>query len=243
MTAVSVQTPAPVSASRRPSSAFRLLWLYLRSRRVPSAVAALAACAAFLWSALAYHWTVGSAGPGATELPMMVEACAAAAIAVTSHGPFGEPERATGRWLPWFRFWVPLALCGTAIGLFMLAAMLADAPATAGTSAAAGQGGPVGSPAVYLVGGILPVVRNVFGMTAIGLVLSLVTGGLLAWIGPLAFMGISQFTLVANYETPLTWPARPPHDRGAWICAAVVFAAGMALFTVRGPRTRVSDDA
>lgn len=42
MTAVSVQTPAPVSASRRPSPAFRLLWLYLRSRRVPSAVAGLA---------------------------------------------------------------------------------------------------------------------------------------------------------------------------------------------------------
>jgi hypothetical protein len=112
---------------------------------------------------------------------------------------------------------VPLALCGTAIGLFALAAMLANAPATARTSVVPGQGGSAGSPAVYLVGGILPVVRNVLGMTAIG--------------------------LVANYQSPLTWPARPPDDRGAWICAAVVFATGLALFTVRGPRTRPSDDA
>jgi DNA-directed RNA polymerase specialized sigma24 family protein len=37
--------------------------------------------------------------------------------------------------------------------------------------------------------------------------------------------------------------ARPPADRGAWICASVVFAVGLLLFTIRGPRTRLSDDS
>jgi len=35
----------------------------------------------------------------------------------------------------------------------------------------------------------------------------------------------------------------PPADRGAWICASAVFAAGLLLFTIRGPRTRLSDDS
>ena len=34
----------------------------------------------------------------------------------------------------------------------------------------------------------------------------------------------------------------PPADRGAWICASVVFAVGLLLFTIRGPRTRLSDN-
>jgi hypothetical protein len=32
-------------------------------------------------------------------------------------------------------------------------------------------------------------------------------------------------------------------DRGAWIWACAAFAAGLLLFTVRGPRTRLSDDS
>ena len=36
--------------------------------------------------------------------------------------------------------------------------------------------------------------------------------------------------------TPWLWPARPPHDPGAAICAGVVFAIGLAVITVRGAR-------
>jgi hypothetical protein len=95
---------------------------------------------------------------------------------------------------------------------------------------------------VYLAGGILPVVRNVLGMTGIGLICCLVTGGLIAWIGPLAFTAISQFALVANYSEPLTWPTRSPTDRGGWIAAMVVCAVGLAAFTIRGPRVRPSGE-
>ena len=51
---------------------------------------------------------------------MILEAAAAVVIAVTTHGPFGEAERATGRWLPYLRLGSALALTGVAIGLLQL---------------------------------------------------------------------------------------------------------------------------
>ena len=145
---------------------------------------------------------------------------AAAAIAVTSHSPFGEPERATGRWLPCLRFGTALALTAVAIGLLQLAV----------TGAGLNEG-------------ILVMARNVIGMTGIGLLTSLVTGGLLAWTLPLGYMAFAQYALLEAWRSPWTWPARPPTDRGAWICASVVFAVGLAAFTIRGARDRLADNA
>jgi hypothetical protein len=139
---------------------------------------------------------------------------------VTSHSPFGEPERATGRWLPYLRFGTALALTGVAIGLLQLAVT--------------GAG---------LNDGILVLARNVIGMTGIGLLTSLVTGGLLAWTLPLGYMAFAQYALLEAWRSPWTWPARPPADRGAWICASVVFAVGLAAFTIRGARNRLADSA
>jgi hypothetical protein len=34
--------------------------------------------------------------------------------------------------------------------------------------------------------------------------------------------------------TPWLWPARPAYDRGAAICAALVFAVGAAAVALRG---------
>ena len=202
-----------------------LAWLHLRSRRAPAALTALLACAVALWASLHYRWWLGT-GNAADELPMILQGSAAGIIAVTAHSPFGEPERATGRRLAVLRAGLALALCGAAIGFFALAAAAADSPRSS----------------VYLAGGILPVARNVLGMTGIGLIFSLVTGGLIAWIGPLAFTAVSQFALIANYSEPLTWAARPATDRGGWITAMVVFAIGLAAFAIRGPRVRPSGE-
>ena len=186
---------------------------------------ALLACGAALWASLHYRWWLG-AGNAADEVPMILQGCAAGIIAVTMHSPFGEPEQATGWRLPLLRAGLVLALCGAAIGFFALGAAVADNPRAG----------------VYLAGGVLPVVRNVLGMTGIGLISCLVTGALIAWIGPLAFTAISQFALIANYSEPLTWPTRPPADRGGWIAAMVVFAVGLIAFTIRGPRIRPSGE-
>ena len=144
---------------------------------------------------------------------------AAAVIAVTTYSPFGEPEVATGRWLPYLRLGAALALTGMAIGVLQLAVTGAS-----------------------LDGGVLVLARNVIGITGIGLLASLVTGGLLAWIVPMAYVAFAEYALIEAWRNPWTWPVRPPDDRGAWICAAVVFAAGLAAFTLRGARARLADD-
>jgi hypothetical protein len=227
MAVTDIRKPPPAArpAARGVSSAARLAWLHLRSRRVPAALAALLACGVALWASLHYHWWLGT-GNAADEVPMILQGCAAGIIAVTTHSPFGEPERAVGRRLPLLRAGLTLALCGAAIGSFALGAAAADNPRAG----------------VYLAGGSLAVVRNVLGMTGIGLICCLVTGALIAWIGPLAFTAISQFALVANYSEPLTWPTRPPADRGGWIAAMAVFAVGLIAFTVRGARIRPSGE-
>ncbi len=215
----------PPVATRLVSPAARLAWLHLRSRRAPAALVALLACGTALWASLRYHWWLGT-GSAADEVPMILQGCAAAIIAVTMHSPFGEPERAVGRRLPLLRAGLTLALCGAAIGFLALGAAAAYNPRAG----------------VYLAGGILPVVRNVLGMTGIGLTFCLVTGALIAWAGPLAFTAICQYALIANYSEPLTWPTRPPADRGGWIVAMAVFAAGLIAFTIRGARIRPSGD-
>jgi hypothetical protein len=225
MTAVTKPlSPAAPPTWRAPSAA-RLVWLHLRSRRVPSALVALLACGVVLWAALEYHWWYG-AGNRQDELPTLLEGCAAAIIGVTTHSPFGEPERATGRWLPFLRPVLILALCGAAIGFLALwAAIVYDPKAGIG-----------------LYDGTLPVVRNLLGFTGVALLFSLVIGGLLSWIGPLAYVAICQFAAIAYYSEPLTWASRPSEDRGGWISAVVVFAVGLVAFTIRGPRVRPSGE-
>ena len=213
-------SPATPSRRRVPAVA-QLAWLYLRSRRAPSALAALLAVGAILWVALEYHWWYGT-GNRPDEIPNLLEACAAAIIGVTAHSPFAEPERATGRWLPVLRPALALALCGAAIGFLALGAAAAYNP----------QAG------IGLINGMLPVARNLLGFTGVALLLSLAIGGLLSWIGPLAWVLICQCAAIANYSEPITWASRPPTDRGGWIAAMVVFAVGLAAFTIRGPRTR-----
>jgi hypothetical protein len=223
MTAADVKTPPlpPAASARstsRTGSAARLSWLYLRSRRAPGAVLALAVCAAALMAVLRWHLNLnGSAG--SQEIPMIIATGAAVVITVTTHSPFGEAERATGRWLPVLRLGAALALTGVAIGLLQL-----------------------GVTGVGLTGGVMQLARNVIGITGIGLLTSLVTGGLLAWILPLGYLGFAEYALIEAWRNPWTWPARPPTDRGAWICAALVFAVGLGAFTLRGARTRLADD-
>ena len=223
---VSAETPATEAAhARRAPATTRRAWLHLRSRRVPSALLALGACGLVLWAALTRHWWYGT-GPAASELPTLIEGCAAAIIAVTTHSPFGEPERATPRWLPALRLGTALLLCGAAIGLLAAGAAVAYDPKAG----------------VALAGGILPVARNVLGFTGVGYIVAFLIGGLLSWIGPLAYVAICQFALIAGYSEPLTWATRPPADRGGWIAAVAVFALGLAALTLRGPRVRPSGE-
>jgi hypothetical protein len=222
VTAAGVRQSAPGAAPAPARGAvhgwLRLACLYLVSRRAPAALALLAAFGALLWVALHWHWTIAG-GPAAQLLiPLTIETGAAAVIAVTAHGPFGEPERATGRWLPYLRLGAIVALTAAAVGLLA-------AGATGGT----------------LPGGFLAMLRNVAGITGIGLLSAVVLGGALAWTGPMAYLVLTEAALAGNVTTPWVWPARPPHDLGGALCAAIVFAAGALLITVRGAREAVRE--
>jgi hypothetical protein len=211
--------PDPGLRPPRPALAWlRLAWLYLVSRRVHVALTAVAGLGAVLWAALHWHWSVAG-GPAAQQVvPLVIETGTAAVIALTTYGPFGEPERASGRSLPYLRL-------GTAVGLTAAAAGLLAAGATAG----------------YLPGGTVAMLRNLAGLTGIGLLSAAALGGALAWAGPMAYLLVAEGALAGGWTTPWAWPARAPHDAGGALCAALVAAAGIAVITVRGARESVGD--
>jgi hypothetical protein len=209
----------PNQQQRAARAGLRLARLHLISRRVPAALAALAACAIGLRIALVWRWDTY----GALQLPLIFEALAAAIVAVTTASPLGEPERVTGQRLPYLRLGTTLALTAIAIGAL----------------AAAATGG-------HMAGGTLAVLRNVAGLTGIGLLCAVVLGGALAWAAPLAYMVIGAYGLYTDWHgpaltTPWIWPARPAHDAGAAWCAGLVFAIGLAVVTMRGARDPVGE--
>lgn len=200
-------------------SGTRLLLLYAKGRRVPFALLAVAGCAAGLRLALLGHWDTY----GALQLPLIFEDAAAVGVAATAASPLGEPERVSGRWLPYLRSAVTLALTAVAVGLLC----------------AAGLGG-------HLVGGTLDVVRNVTGITGIGLLCAAALGGGLSWTGPTGYLVAAVYALYTQWHppalsTPWLWPARPPHDLDGALCAGLIFACGLAAVTARGARDRQAD--
>jgi hypothetical protein len=202
------------------TSATRLLRLYAVSRRVPFALIAIAACAVALRVMLLGHWDAY----GALQLPLVIETATATAVAATAASAFGEPERVTGRWLPYLRLTATLALTAAAIGA------LAAAAATGAS----------------LAGGDLGMARNIAGLTGLGLLCAAALGGGLSWTGPTGYLVAGVYALYTVWHgpaitTPWLWPARPPHDLGGLLCAGAVCAAGLAAVTVGGARDRLSD--
>lgn len=176
------------------------------------ALALLAGLAALLWAALHWHWNIAGGAAAQRFIPLTIQAGAAAVIAVTTYGPFGETERAAGRWLPWLRLGGAAAFTAVAFGAL---------------AAGAAAGG--------MPGGTLALLRDFGGMAGIGLLSAAALGGAFGWTGPMAYLLISEAALAHRSATPWVWPTRPPHDRGGAICACLVIAAGLMVITVRGP--------
>jgi hypothetical protein len=192
----------------------RLIRLYLASRRTPTAALTLVVCALVLWAALQRSWDAY----GALQLPLLFETACACVIAVAIASPFGDLERAAGHGLPWLRIATTTALIVTATAALW----------------AAGVG-------AHLAGGGLSVARNLAGLTGIGLLCAATLGGARAWTGPAAYMLIGIYALYRQWHgppltTPWIWPARPPADLGAAICAGLVLVAGLAAIGLRGAR-------
>ena len=218
MTAATRRSPseaAPAALAYRAAGAgLRLVRLYVVSRRVPAALGLLAAFGALLATALHFHWSVAGGLAGQMLVPLTIETGAAAVVAISTHGPFGEPERATGRWLPWLRLGTALALTAAAFGALA-------AGATAGV----------------LPGGTLALLRNFAGTAGLGLLSAVAFGSAFGWVAPMAYLLITEVTLNGPPTTAWVWAARPPHDHAAVLCAGVVFAAGTVAITLFGARS------
>jgi hypothetical protein len=219
VTAAGLHRPAPESvppvAGRldRVAAGWRLARMYLISRRVPMALALLIALGALLWSELHWRWNIAGGAAAQEFFPLTIQTGAAAVIAITTYGPFGDAERAAGRWLPWLRLGAAAALTAVAFGLL---------------AAGATPGG--------LPGGTLALLRDLGGMAGIGLLTAALLGGTFSWTGPLAYLVITEGAFAHRSATPWVWATRLPDDRGGAICAGLVIAAGLVLITVRGPR-------
>jgi len=220
MTAAEVRRPsprpAPAGILARPAvSVLRLSGLYAVSRRLPAALGVISATAAVLAAALHWQWNIAGGAAAQQFIPLTLEAAAAAVIAVTAYGPFGEAERATGRWLPYLRLVTVLTLTAAAVGALAAAATAGDLP-----------------------GGTLAMLRNVSGMVGTGLLPAATVSGPFGWAGPLAYLLLTEGAFAGSWPTPWMWPTRSPHDLGGALCAAAVFGAGTLLVTVRGGRDR-----
>src|SRR4029453_15424934 len=140
----------------------RLVRLYLASRCALTCLLVLVACAVALRTAL--HWMPRS-GLASRQLPLTIQAGAAALIRVTTPRPLGEPDPPPGRCLPFLRLGTVMALAGAAVGA--LAA---------------------GSASAHLAGGTLGMLRDLAGLVGIALLTAALLGGALAWVGPLAYL-------------------------------------------------------
>lgn len=204
----------------RGGRAARLLWLFAVSRRIPVAVLLIAAIAVALRGALFGHWD----SYGALQLPLVFESAVAAAIAVATASPIGEPELVAGRWLPYLRLLFPLALTAFAVAALAIAV----------------------STGAELAGGDLSLLRNVVGSTGLGLLGAAALGGGLAWTGPTVYLVVGTYAIYTQWHapaltTPWLWPGRPPHDVGAMTWAVAVFVVGLALIAARGARDRAGN--
>jgi hypothetical protein len=204
--------PSPVRDDDDLTTTIRLARLHLVSRRVPASLVALAVVAVALRVVL--RWTPAS-GASSVMFPLIMAAAAAAVISATTHSPLGEPERVTGAWLPWLRFGSAVIMAGAACGALALGAV--------------GGHLALGAPALL---------RDLAGLTGIALITAALLGAGLGWTGPLAYLVVSIYAVQQAWTTPWLWPACPAGDGGAAICAGLVFAAGLAAFTVRGASRR-----
>ena len=204
-------TAADATAVRRSvTPSVRLIRLHAIGRGVPGALLMLAVCAVGLRIIL--RWAAAGTG-GARPLPLLFEALAASVVGMTFRSPFGEAERATGRWLPLLRFGTSIMLTGLAF-----AALAA------------------GSAAAHLDLGYRGLARDLVGLIGVALIVATVIGGLLSWLGPVAFWLLSVTAIGSGWTTPWVWPDRPTNDVGGWLCTAAAFVvgtAGMAYFGAR----------
>lgn len=189
--------------------------LYLRSRTVPRTAAVLVCvvlAAAWAADALVDRFNHSARVPVLVLAPMLVSA----AIGTSLHAPADELDRTAVR-----RWWPRRLLHLLALTVPVAAALALAVP---------GHPESFGAPGM---------VRNVLGATGVAAASAALIGARLSWL-PMTVYGGAVY--LAAPRTPggaasvWAWLMQPGPQSGAWVVASVAYAAGAALFAVRGPR-------
>ncbi|MFB7587413.1 hypothetical protein [Streptomyces sp. NPDC056169] len=193
------------------------LSLYLRSRGLPGALAALLATAvAAAWAA---ERLVSAADFDHTaRLPVVLlgPLLAAGAIGTSLHTPSDELDRTAVRaWWP-RRLAHLLAPTAPAVALLALAVP--------------GHAEVFGAPAA---------VRNTLGLVGMTAASAALVGARLSWLPPTFYVGAAYLAAPSDATGGAVWwgwATRPGPEGEAWTAAALCLAAGTALYAWRGAR-------
>ncbi|WP_406062111.1 hypothetical protein OG462_29200 [Streptomyces sp. NBC_01077] len=205
------------AALLRPNRPTRPLRLYLRSRAVPGALAALVGSTAVAaWAA----WWLESlpSFDHTARLPVVIlgPLLAAATIGTSLHTPSDELDRTAVRaWWP-RRLAHVLAPAALAVVLFALAV-----------------------PGHAEEFGALAAVRNTLGLVGVTAGAAAVIGARLSWLPSAFFVGTVYLAAPSRPGGAAQWWAwvmQPGPQGGAWTMAVAAFVAGTGLYAWRGAR-------
>ena len=188
----------------------RFLTLYLRSRRVPVALAVSVGGTLLVWTL----WTLSSGDPSAApSVVVLTVLLLVAAVTHTLGGPEGELHRTAALRWPWRR----------AVHLIAALAVAAALPALV----------------LGLHGMALRDAAGLLGLTALGAAVAGVARAWflpLAWTLPTVIFGPPGPLL----GQVLTWQTQAPGSRAAAVVAVVLAVGGTVAYAVAGPRTSAS---
>ncbi|WP_328341966.1 hypothetical protein [Micromonospora sp. NBC_00421] len=184
--------------------------LYLRSRRVPLALATALGGAALVWALYLVYAEERDATPMVVVLTVLLMV---SALAPTLAGPDGNLDRtASFRW-SWRRAVHLLA------GLVLVLVVLL---ATRHTGARFG-------PAAL-------VARDAAGLLGLTALCATVLGAARSWFLPLGWTTIAAiYPQEGTWGATATWQGQPPDSRAATVAAAVLALGGLITYAIAGP--------
>lgn len=200
----------------------RPLWLLARQRRAP--VAALGLVVVVVAGALLGPTAVriGSLQPITVPVVVLLPVAAACLIALTTVSTIPELERTADRPMTVLRLLLLLALLLPTTALLALVT--------------AGSVGQLGPPAT---------IRNLLGLTGLGLLGVAVLGGSFGWLPPCVLAGLAFIAGARGDGTAHPWAfvIRPNNDPIAFTTAVVLLLAGTiaSLATQQRATTRATD--
>ncbi|MEU7617646.1 hypothetical protein AB0B27_16370 [Micromonospora rifamycinica] len=191
--------------------------LYLRSRRVPLALAAAVGGLAALWTTYLIFAKERDVTPMMVVLTVLLMV---AALAPTLGGPDESLDRtASMRW-PWRR------------ALHLLAGLLVVLVVLLATLRTGARFGPAAL-----------VVRDAAGLLGLTALCATVFGAARSWFLPLGWTIIAAiYPQGGTWGATATWQGQPPDSRAATVAAAVLAVGGLVTYALAGPARRASSE-